>query len=213
MPKGIYKRKKETKPRNRNYFGEANPFFGKHHTEKTRIEHGKFIEELWKTPEYREKIVKAEKGKHYSPETEFKKGFIPKNLIKKGEHRGKDTEFTREKVLGEKNSNWKGGITSLKKIIRTSKEYKLWVKNVFERDNFTCLGCGKQGGDLESHHKKSFSKILKENNIKTFEEALACKILWNIQNGMTLCPQCHAQIDKFRRLNYKKNLNNLLTYS
>lgn len=95
---------------------------------------------------------------------------------------------------------WKGYVTPLNHTIRTSTEYKNWIKEVLQNNNFTCLGCGQRGGDLEAHHIKPFREILRENNIKTFEEALNCKILWNIKNGITLCLKCHVQIDKYRHL-------------
>jgi len=100
--------------------------------------------------------------------------------------------------------HWKDYITPLNHQIRTSLEYRNWIKNVFQKDNFTCMGCGQHGSNLEAHHIKGFIEIIKENNIKTFEDALACKILWNIQNGITLCPKCHAQIDRYR---HPKTLN------
>jgi len=47
-----------------------------------------------------------------------------------------------------------------------------------------------------------FGIILKENNIKTFEEALLCEELWNINNGRTLCIKCHKKTDTYA-LNFK----------
>lgn len=112
------------------------------------------------------------------------KGQIPSNAWKKGHG------------TGCKNVNWKGGITPLMNRIRHSLEYRLWRSDVFTRDNFTCQECGKKGGHLEAHHIKKFSKIIKENNIKTFEEAMLCEELWNINNGETLCDVCHRLEDK-----------------
>ena len=94
---------------------------------------------------------------------------------------------------------WKGKITPLNEQIRHSFEYRNWIKAVFQNNNFTCLGCGKRGGNLEAHHIIAFRKIMLENNIKSFEDALRCKVLWNIQNGMTLCERCHTLIDNYRK--------------
>jgi len=33
-------------------------------------------------------------------------------------------------------------------------EYIDWRKSVFERDDYTCCECGKQGGTLNAHHIK-----------------------------------------------------------
>ena len=35
--------------------------------------------------------------------------------------------------------------------------------------------------------------VISENKIKTFEEAINCKELWDITNGRTLCITCHRK--------------------
>lgn len=93
---------------------------------------------------------------------------------------------------GEDHHNYKGGITELDKAIRRLPEYDKWRGGVFERDNYTCRDCGKHGGDLEGHHDpKTFAQIIKDNNIKTVEDAINCEALWDINNGITLCIDCH----------------------
>ena len=100
-----------------------------------------------------------------------------------------------EAQLGEKNHQWKGGITSENTKIRTCYEYKKWRKAVFERDRYKCLFCGcSKSGKMNADHIKRYSDIIKENNIKTFGEALGCKELWDISNGRTLCVSCHKSI-------------------
>ena len=96
--------------------------------------------------------------------------------------------------------NWKGGITDFNMQIRTLLEYKTWRNLCFEQDNYTCQGCKKFGGDLEVHHKISFSNILGVNSITTVEEAIKCKDLWDINNGITYCKLCHSKVDKYRRI-------------
>lgn len=83
--------------------------------------------------------------------------------------------------------------TPLSKAIRESFEYREWIHKIFERDNYTCQKCKTRGGYLEAHHKKLFSIILKENNIKTLQDAKNCKELWNIDNGVTYCEDCHDE--------------------
>jgi len=116
------------------------------------------------------------KGQHPSPSTEFKKGYI-------SPYKGKK----RPEVTGNKSNFWKGGITPLAKQIRNSEKYKQWRSDVFKRDNWTCQTCCVRGCYLQAHHKKSFAKILEENNIKTYEDAMNCKELWDVDNGVTLC--------------------------
>jgi hypothetical protein len=91
---------------------------------------------------------------------------------------------------GEQHPLW-NGLTPLVERIRKCYEYRQWRSDVFTRDNWTCQTCGKRGGDLEAHHLKMFSEIIKNNNILTFEDALTCSELWNINNGQTLCVDCH----------------------
>lgn len=53
-----------------------------------------------------------------------------------------------------------------------------WRKAVFQRDQYTCQCCGnKKGGNLEAHHIKNFND----------HEHLR----FDIDNGITLCQNCH----------------------
>lgn len=110
-------------------------------------------------------------------------------------------ERLRIMFTGEKSHLWRGGISKLVKKIRQSLKYRIWRMEVFTRDDFICQKCGKRGGRLHPHHIKSFSLILRDNNIKTLEEAINCKELWETSNGITLCIPCHKQTDT-----YAKNL-------
>lgn len=92
---------------------------------------------------------------------------------------------------GYKSHFWKGGITPVCNLIRKSAQYKEWRKAVFERDNYTCQVCNIKGRYLNVNHKKQFSDILKDNSIKTLEDALICQELWNLDNGATVCIDCH----------------------
>jgi hypothetical protein len=91
---------------------------------------------------------------------------------------------------GQNSPQWKGGISPLHKVIRMSQEMVNWRMKVFERDNYQdwFSGCS---GDIVAHHIKKFSQIIKENKITTFEEALACPELWDINNGMTMLRVSH----------------------
>jgi hypothetical protein len=158
-------------------------------------------------------------GKKLSEEQKIKiskalKGKIPKNLrtIQNMAIGRKHTEKTKDKISktrlgkakGDKHPNWKGGITPLVLKIRNCEQYKTWRSRVFQRDNWTCQTCGKRGCTLESHHSpKSFSQIFKENDIKTFEDAINCLEFWDISKGVTLCKDCH-NLTKNRWIN-KKN--------
>ncbi len=158
-----------------------------------------------------EKISEKNTGKHYSPQTEFKKG----------EHHSQQTEFKKGRVAprgkdhpcyGRKPSpqeiekrskaNTKkpeDRISLLNKQIRSSEKYNVWRTNIFNRDEFTCQECGIVGTYLHAHHKKYLASIVKENNISTLEQALDCNELWNLDNGKTLCEECHGKLPKRKR--------------
>lgn len=104
----------------------------------------------------------------------------------------------RECIAGENHYNWKGGVSKLSSRIRHSYKYRQWRSDVFTRDDFICQSCDKRGVYLEAHHLKEFVKILGEHNIKTVDEALECEELWNINNGVTLCRECHDKTKKGR---------------
>ena len=98
----------------------------------------------------------------------------------------------------EKHYNWQGGITPLNFKIRNSFEYRQWQKFCLKRDDYTCQICGKRGSELHVDHIKPFSLILKENNITSLELAINCEELWNLNNGRTLCVDCHRKTDTYK---------------
>ncbi len=87
---------------------------------------------------------------------------------------------------------------TFKKRIRESTNYKEWRLMVFGRDAFTCQRCGKRGCYIEAHHIISFSELIKKHNIIEYNQAIKCEELWNIDNGITLCVDCHSDVDKYR---------------
>ena len=73
-----------------------------------------------------------------------------------------------------------------------------------ERDDYRDCFTGIRGnGDLEVHHIVPFSKLLKEYDIKTVEDALSCKELWDTNNGVTMFKDTHMD-------HHKKYKNSIL---
>src|SRR3990167_3583081 len=82
-----------------------------------------------------------------------------------------------ERWLGNKNPNWKGGITPKNIALRHTIEFRLWREAVFARDNWTCQKCEIRGGTLHADHIKQF--------------AHHPELRFAIDNGRTLCKSCH----------------------
>ena len=144
--------------------------------------------------ETKRKISEAHKGMKYSKETIEKR-----SKSQRGKHRSE--EFCRnngEKRKGNLHWNWQGGITPLNQQIRQTYEYRQWRSDVFTRDNFTCQECGdNSGGNLNAHHIKPLVTILQFYEIAILKEALECEELWNINNGVTLCEECHKKYNYY----------------
>jgi hypothetical protein len=128
-----------------------------------------------------EKGRETQKGRHYSPETEFKKGSIPP-------YKGKRLPLRMRKKISMTltgDSEWKGFHANERIRIQGTPQYKKWRTSVFERDNYTCQICGKKGKYLNAHHKKLFSKY---KNLR-----------FNINNGITICRKCHYALHRGKR--------------
>ena len=129
------------------------------------------------------------KGKRRPQETRDK---MSKNSShwNKGIKQSSETILKRSKTLprGDKNHLWRGGITPINQKIRTSLEYKLWRRAVFERDNFACIFCRIRSGNGEK-------VVLNADHIKPF--SLYPELRFAIDNGRTLCRECHKTTDTF----------------
>ena len=87
----------------------------------------------------------------------------------------------------------------LYKAIRQSGKTDVWRLEIFKRDKFACVICGSKISIQANHYPKSFAEILNKYNIQTYEKALSCKTLWNINNGRTLCLECHKKTPNYLR--------------
>jgi ribosomal protein L37AE/L43A len=62
---------------------------------------------------------------------------------------------------------------------RGTREYKEWKKQVLKRDNYTCKKCGSKI-NIVVHH------IIRFRNCRDNPQ-----LLYDINNGITLCKKCH----------------------
>jgi len=77
---------------------------------------------------------------------------------------------------GENHPCWKGGISSIDARLRRTKESKDWIQKVLWRDKHTCVKC-RSKKNLQADHIKPFS-LFPESRL-------------DINNGQTLCKDCH----------------------
>jgi 5-methylcytosine-specific restriction endonuclease McrA len=145
---------------------------------------------------------------------------VERDEISKATRLGMSTEQVRRKLRGKNNamadpktrnkmistiraqrkiptqcSNWQGGKTSVTRKLRNCSLTQEWRTKIFERDAYTCQLCFSHGY-LEAHHKIPFSVILDLYEIRTFEQAVSCKLLWETTWGITLCEKCHHTLPK-----------------
>lgn len=135
-----------------------------------------------KTPEdVKIKISESEKGKKLSLQTRI--AISQTRLRKKIRH----SEETKKKLslIQTKKDKFEGFKIPERIRIRHSTEYKEWRLQVFGRDDFTCRRCGVRGVYLEAHHVKGFAEFP--------------KLRFDVDNGLTLCKECHIIIDNKRR--------------
>lgn len=145
-------------------------------------------------PETWKKISAAAKGRKHSQVTKDKiakshLGIRPSeetkrriSEVKKGTPAwNKGKEYLQ--IRGENHPNWRGGVTPINEQIRKSIEYKEWRRAVFARDNYSCVDCGQLRGRIEADH------------IKTFAEYP--ELRFDIDNGRTLCHDCHRRTETY----------------
>lgn len=122
-----------------------------------------------------------------------KSNLVNLNLIQVGKNNpffGKKHKDETKKIMSEKAKKRSGklanryidGRTPIDKLQRLSKNYKEWRINVFKKDKFCCKLCGSKGVILNAHHKFKWSDFP--------------KFRFDINNGTTLCENCHKFIHK-----------------
>ncbi len=74
---------------------------------------------------------------------------------------------------------WGFGSEPSDQELRHTPEYKAWRKAVLDRDGYRCRECGTTDRPLQAHHIKAF--------------ALYPEHRFEVQNGITLCVDCHSE--------------------
>ena len=169
---------------------------------------------LPRTDEWKKNMSIAHIGKKHTKETKLKCGLANKGKTLTKEHRekislnsarywlGKPRPFLGELTkgkFGKEHPRWvENKKSSLQKSIRSSQKYHQYKATILKRDNFACVLCDIKRVYLElDHHPKGFAQLLKEHIIQTYDEAMSCDELWQIENGRTVCQPCHETTDNF----------------
>ena len=147
----------------------------------------------------RDRFGRFVKGTNPSPKTQFIKGHTPWSKTHK--YSDEAREKMRQAKLknptrywlgknnpthaGKNNVNWKGGVTPENEKERKSIAYYEWRRQVFGRDKFTCRVCFSKG-------------YVQANHIYPFRSHK--ELRHDINNGITLCVDCHKFIFKREEL-------------
>ena len=96
----------------------------------------------------------------------------------------------RHMPAGEDHWNWKGGISKINDN-RDSVDYKKWRYKVYKRDSFKCVKCGSKE-KLNAHHIFSWRFYPDKR--------------YDVDNGITLCEDCHIKIHQKFGYNSKEKM-------
>jgi hypothetical protein len=130
-------------------------------------------------------------GKHHSAETKIK---IRNTRLDK--HNSLKTEFKKGDGIGNKNSNWKGGISKEPYAFEFNTTLK---EKIRKRDNYQCQN--KECNMTEEEHLIVYGKVLYIHHIDYVKKN--CKE----ENLVSLCNQCNSRVN-FNREYWKKYFNN-----
>lgn len=104
-------------------------------------------------------------------------------------------------IKGDKNVNWKDGVTPLNEKARKSLEMKMWKQACLKRDNYTCQKYGTKRDNLRVHHINNFADY---PGLRT-----------SIENGITLSNKAHVLFHHIygNKYNTREQLVQFLTLS
>lgn len=185
-----------------NTMGNKNPFFGKKHSEESKRKIGeaskgrKAFLGRHHSEKTKTRIGLANKGKKHIISKESKKQLLDAARKSSEIRRGKPLSIEHKKKLseahirngdhpphefGEKNPNWKGGIS-----------YKIAVRFTLEKYDYTCQICGLRDPDvIEVDHRLC--------------KALRPDLYQDLNNLWTLCANCHKRKTKLDWIEIRKS--------
>jgi predicted transcriptional regulator len=200
------------------------PIKERHSAYLDRLFTKEFLQVIYINKKFSIKKISAEFGcSQYAVSKYLKKYGMPIRNIsesKKGVLLGPQSEEHRKNISkgcsnrkGENGCNYKDGRTSLRVRMYSLSEYLNWKNRILKRDGRMCQKCG-GSQELEVHHIKEnyliFEEFLKlypqyspkKDSDKLLQLARKYTPFWDIDNGTTLCYDCHDLVEK----NKKKKL-------
>ena len=74
--------------------------------------------------------------------------------------------------------------------------YERWKQDVMKKCGNKCqIDKSHKNRKIEVHHLNSLYSIYIENNLTSSEKIIKCKKLWDVDNGVVLCKECHDKME------------------
>ncbi len=85
---------------------------------------------------------------------------------------------------GTQNPNWQGGLSLIRSRYRRDFRHIIWKRKVLERDEHECCECQDVSNisKLEAHHLREYALYVDQR--------------YDVENGVTLCHNCHRDVHK-----------------
>lgn len=162
----------------------------------------KLFDENWLHTEH---IGNRRSVKDMATELNIDPGTLRRQMKRLGIKTRTNSESKLGLMVGNRHPNWQDGKSKLSELLREWFKTNL-SRKVAERDNYTCLLCGKTHTVLHIHHIKKFKDIVNEiiseypeYTITSNKSELYYKVIYDVRfreltNLITLCKECHKKI-------------------
>lgn len=142
---------------------------------------------------------------HFNEDRKNKlKKYSGKNCFWYGKKHSEKTKFKMsQNCIGENNPNYNFKLTSEDRLRyrKYTNGYYYWQQSVLKRDNYTCQKCKHKG-----KYKDNFMSVHHINNFSQFEKQRT-----DLQNGITLCKDCHKLIHHiYGKYTIREHLNQFM---
>lgn len=168
---------------------------------------GSHSQKLWKVAKFCSKKCWSHRGEKITKKCKIcnKEFTFPAHIMAIGSNREKQSCSRECRYLlttGSKSYMWKGKKAlynlRIRDAIANTVMYRKWRNEIKARDKHTCVNCGESKGNLHVHHIYPIASIIKEENWNYDRWTDLFKTprsrLWDINNGVTICSNCHNSL-------------------